>query len=108
LSARRRKLNGSRELAPAIAAHRLALSYNRNTLTGVDHITTMSEQLYIVKWECISCGQEHSFRYTLPEHGEWPNKFELECGNQDCRQEQDVPFRRCEVELFTLSSEAEA
>ncbi len=67
----------------------------------------MAEQVYTVKWECISCGREHSFRYTLPEHGEWPNKFELACENRECRQEQDVPFRACEVEPFVLSSEAE-
>ena len=67
----------------------------------------MAEQVYVVKWECISCGQEHAFRYTLAD-GEWPNKFELECENPDCLHRQDVPFRRCEVEPFTLASEAEA
>ncbi len=65
----------------------------------------MPEQVYIVRWECISCGQEHAFRYTLPELGDWPNKFEnLECENEDCRQVQEVPFRKCTVEPFTLSS----
>ncbi len=67
----------------------------------------MAEQVYVVKWECISCGQEHSFRYTLPELGDWPNKFEdLACANADCGQVQEVPFRKCRVEPFTLSSGA--
>jgi hypothetical protein len=54
-------------------------------------------QVYTVEWECISCGQRHSFRYSLNELDGWPNKFELACENEDCGQEQDVPVRRCEV-----------
>ena len=69
----------------------------------------MPEQVYVVTWECLSCGQEHAFRYTLPEDGEWPNKFEdLECKNLDCCQVQDVPFRKCHVEPFVLSTGAGA
>jgi len=64
----------------------------------------MPEQLYTVTWECISCGHEHSFRYTLMEEGAWPNKFELDCENPDCGQSQDVPFRKCTVEPFELGS----
>lgn len=65
----------------------------------------MPEQVYVVRWECMSCGEEHSFRHVLPELGEWPNKFEdLECSNPDCGHVQEVPFRKCRVEPFTLSS----
>lgn len=67
----------------------------------------MADQIFTVTWECISCFQEHSFRYILPAHGEWPNKFEdLTCENSDCGQTQDVPFRKCSVEPYSLSSSA--
>ncbi len=67
----------------------------------------MAEQVYVVTWECLSCGQEHCFRYTLTELGDWPNKFEdLACANPDCGHVQEVAFRKCRVEPFTLSSGA--
>ena len=66
----------------------------------------MAQELYTVTWECISCGQEHSFRHTVMDDI-WPNKFELECENPDCGQSQDVPFRKCTVEPFTLTSGGE-
>ena len=67
----------------------------------------MPEQMYVVTWECLSCGEEHSFRHILPEGGDWPNKFEdLECKNRGCGQVQDVPFRKCRVEPFVFSSGA--
>jgi hypothetical protein len=62
----------------------------------------MAEQLYTVTWECISCGQEHSFRHAVADET-WPNKFELECENPECTHSQDVPFRRCTIEPFILS-----
>ncbi|HVZ60514.1 MAG TPA: hypothetical protein VG892_06970 [Terriglobales bacterium] len=61
----------------------------------------MPEQLYTVTWGCISCDQEHSFRHAVSDDI-WPNKFELQCQNPECGQEQDVPFRKCTVEPFTL------
>lgn len=65
----------------------------------------MTEQVYIVRWECISCGQEHAFRHTLSEFADWPNKFEdLRCENEECGQLQEVPFRKCTVEPFTLEN----
>jgi len=54
-------------------------------------------QIYLVEWECVSCGDRHSFRHSINEADGWPNKFELTCGNADCGQEQDVPFRACTV-----------
>jgi hypothetical protein len=66
----------------------------------------MAQQLYTVTWECMSCGREHSFRHTVSDDI-WPNKFELECENPDCGHAQDVPFRTCTVEPFTLASSGE-
>jgi hypothetical protein len=54
-------------------------------------------QVYLVEWECGSCGQIHSFRHSVDEDYGRPNKFELGCENPECRQEQDVPFRACTV-----------
>jgi hypothetical protein len=62
----------------------------------------MNEAVYTVTWECISCSQEHSFRYTPRSDDDWPNKFEFTCTNPECGQQQDVPFRHCTVEAFTL------
>ena len=53
--------------------------------------------VYLVQWECLSCGHAHSFRHSISEDDGWPNKFELTCENSDCGQEQDVPFRACTV-----------
>ncbi len=52
-------------------------------------------KVYQVEWECISCGRQHSFRHSVNEEDGWPNKFELTCENEECRQEQDVPVRNC-------------
>jgi hypothetical protein len=57
-------------------------------------------QVYVVEWECASCGRQHSFRYGLNQQDGWPNKFELTCQNVECGQEQDVPFRRCTIALI--------
>jgi hypothetical protein len=54
-------------------------------------------QVYTVKWECVSCGQSHTFRYGLNEEDGWPNKFELTCENEECGQIQDVSFQSCTV-----------
>jgi hypothetical protein len=54
-------------------------------------------QVFLVEWECGSCGQKHSFRHAIQDEDVWPNKFELSCENSDCGQEQDVPFRACTV-----------
>jgi len=69
----------------------------------ISYNEVMAEQLYVVTWECISCGHEHSFRHTVADEL-WPNKFELECANPGCGQAQDVPFRKCTVEPFRLTS----
>ena len=53
--------------------------------------------VYLVEWECVSCGKKHSFRQGVQDEDGWPNKFELTCDNPDCGQEQDVPFRSCTV-----------
>jgi hypothetical protein len=52
-------------------------------------------QVYRVDWECVSCGHPQSFRHCVNEADGWPNKFELTCENEECGQEQDVPFRAC-------------
>ena len=58
-------------------------------------------QIYKVQWECVSCGQKHSFRRGLNEDDGWPNKFDdLVCDNAECGQEQDVAFRACNVTLI--------
>lgn len=54
---------------------------------------------YVVQWECGSCGQSNSFRHSINQDDGWPNKFELTCDNADCQQEQDVPFRACNLTL---------
>ncbi len=54
-------------------------------------------QVYLVEWQCISCGRQHTFRHGLDELGSWPNKFELQCENAECGQSQDVPFRACTI-----------
>jgi hypothetical protein len=55
-------------------------------------------QVYEVEWECPSCGRRQMFRRGFNEEDGWPNKFEgLECGNAECAQVQDVPFRACTV-----------
>jgi hypothetical protein len=54
-------------------------------------------QVFLVEWECGSCGERHSFRHSINEDDGWPNKFELTCENAECGQEQDVPFRDCTV-----------
>ncbi len=56
-------------------------------------------QVYLVQWECTYCGSRNSFRRGHNEEDGWPNKFELTCANQECAQEQDVPFRKCSVAL---------
>ncbi len=53
--------------------------------------------VFLVEWECGNCGHLHSFRHGVNEDDGWPNKFELNCGNAECGQEQDVPFRACTV-----------
>jgi len=57
-------------------------------------------QVYLVEWECGSCGERHSFRHSVNQDDGWPNKFELTCENADCGQEQDVPFRACTATLL--------
>jgi hypothetical protein len=57
-------------------------------------------RVFLVKWECGSCGQIHSFRHGVNEGDGWPNKFELTCTNLECGLEQDVPFRACTVTLI--------
>ena len=52
-------------------------------------------QVFQIEWECASCGRRHSFYRELIASDGWPNKFELTCGNEECGQEQDVPFRDC-------------
>jgi hypothetical protein len=52
-------------------------------------------QSFRVEWECGSCGERHTFFHELNPDDGWPNKFELTCDNEDCGQEQDVPFRAC-------------
>lgn len=54
-------------------------------------------QGYRVEWECISCGQQHSFRYGIDSEDTWPNKFEVTCENPECGQTQDVPMRKCVI-----------
>jgi hypothetical protein len=54
-------------------------------------------EIYLVEWECISCGQKHSFRQILQGPDAWPNKFELTCENREYGQSQDVPLRACLV-----------
>ena len=61
-------------------------------------------QVYLVEWECVSCGTKHSFRHAVQEENGWPNKFELTCGNSECGQEQDVPVRSCA--LTQIASES--
>jgi len=59
----------------------------------------MPERVFLITWNCISCGTSHSFRRALGEFDDWPNKFEdMECGNPDCGQVQDVRFTHCAVE----------
>jgi hypothetical protein len=53
-------------------------------------------QVYLIAWECPSCGWKQSFRRGLNEEDGWPNKFEdLQCKNEECGRVQDVPFRAC-------------
>ncbi len=54
-------------------------------------------QVYVVEWECLSCGFKHSFRRGVTDEDGWPNKFELVCDNPECSQEQDVPLQACTV-----------
>lgn len=63
----------------------------------------MSERIYTVTWECLSCGREHSFRYALKEFGDWPNRFGgLVCENEDCGRVQEIPSRKMTIEPFSL------
>ncbi len=63
-------------------------------------------QVYKIQWECANCGHKNSFRSGINEDDGWPNKFDdLECANDECRQEQDVAFRDCVVELVEGSEE---
>jgi len=54
-------------------------------------------QVFVVEWECKSCGEWHMFRHSINAEDGWPNKFELTCENAECKQAQDVPFRDCTV-----------
>ena len=63
-------------------------------------------QVYEIEWECISCGHRQTFRSGISEEDGWPNKFDdLECENEECRQAQDVAFRKCTITPVVAAGE---